>query len=122
MNEKRRLLLNLRDNKPQILYPNYWSFIGGGVQKGESLTHAILREVREEIEYDVEKKDLSFIGIFDDPYGNHVHVYKTGIEKNLNDLKLNEGQRLDFFSFEEVLNLKVPECLKDFLIKNKEKI
>jgi len=120
INEEEKLLLYLRDNKSTIPYPNHWSLLGGHVEDGETLIQALKRELQEEIEYNA--KGFSFVGIFYDSFENRVCVYKTGMDKRLENLKLNEGQKLDFFSFEESLGLKIPKCLKDFLIKNEGKI
>lgn len=43
-----RVLWNLRDDKPDIWAPNTWSLIGGQVENGETLYAAIVREVEEE--------------------------------------------------------------------------
>ena len=38
-----RLLIYLRDNKPEIPFPNYWDFCGGHVEVGETPEHALVR-------------------------------------------------------------------------------
>lgn len=47
INPRSEILLNLRDNKPAILYPAHWAIIGGGVEKGETPALAARREVKE---------------------------------------------------------------------------
>ena len=52
-NSKNELLLQLRDEKPEIVYLGYWGFIGGGVEDGETELQAIKREIKEEIDCDI---------------------------------------------------------------------
>ncbi len=121
INKKGQMLLYLRDDKKSIPYPNTWALIGGHVEKGEEILDALRREVHEEIGIDV--KNPVFIKEFDDKVGNDVFVYKDKINLSLSDLELTEGQRLKYFSFEEILNQEnVPKPLKDFLKKNKNLI
>lgn len=47
-NDKREILLSLRDNKPGIPFPNYWDLIGGHVEEGETPEEALVREVKTE--------------------------------------------------------------------------
>ena len=42
-------LLQHRDAKPNIFYPDHWGFFGGGIEPGESETDALARELREEL-------------------------------------------------------------------------
>ena len=42
------VFLLLRDSIPNIWCPNQWSMVGGQVDEGETLTEAIIREVKEE--------------------------------------------------------------------------
>lgn len=44
-----RLLIYLRDDKPEISYPNHWDLFGGMVEEDETPEHALVREVEEEL-------------------------------------------------------------------------
>ena len=46
-----RYLLQLRDNIPNIVYPDHWGFFGGHLEAGESPEEALMRELSEEIGY-----------------------------------------------------------------------
>jgi ADP-ribose pyrophosphatase YjhB (NUDIX family) len=61
------LLIRRTDN-------DLWSIPGGGVEPGESVSGATVREIREEIGIDGEVTEL--IGIYSDP--NHVAAYDDG--------------------------------------------
>jgi len=46
-----RYLMQLRDDKPDILLPGHWSLFGGTVDPGEDADAAIVRELIEELEF-----------------------------------------------------------------------
>lgn len=46
-----RYLMQLRDDKPDILLPDHWSLFGGTVDPGEDADAAIVRELIEELEF-----------------------------------------------------------------------
>jgi len=58
-NEHDEILCALRSTT--MVLPNLWEFPGGKVEKGESLSDAIIREIKEELNCDIE-----FIDIFND--------------------------------------------------------
>ena len=119
VNDNKKLLFYLRDNKESIPYPNTWCILGGHLEKDETPLNALIRELKEEIDFDAFEKDFKFLGILDDLVGNDVYIYFSKIDKELSELPLTEGQKLGYFSFEEMIKLKLPEPLKDFLIENK---
>jgi len=57
VNQDDEILLQLRDDKPDLLYPNMWTLFGGAVEPGEDRDQAILRELQEELELTI---DLTF--------------------------------------------------------------
>lgn len=122
INNKKELLLHLRDNKNSIPYPNHWSTLGGGSEEGESPVQTLKREIKEEIDFNIREKNLKFLGIIDDLVGNEVHIFKYKINKPTSELKLNEGQGLRYFDFDTAIKIKLPGPLKNFLIRNKEEI
>lgn len=119
INESNEILLQLRDNKPNITYPNHWVVFGGHV-KEESVIEGLRREIKEEINYDLKKP--IFLGIFDDKVGNDVYMYKEKIEKKLDELTLGEGQRFSYFNYNKAIDLLMPEPLKEFLQNKRELI
>jgi len=44
-----RYLMQLRDDKPRIFYPDCWGLFGGGVEAGEEPEAALRRELMEEL-------------------------------------------------------------------------
>ncbi len=120
INNKKEILLYLRDNKPNIPYPNTWAMLGGHVEANETILEALKREIREEIGYFLEK--AVFINSFDDGAGNRLYVHKSFIDKNSEELTLTEGQKLGFFSFEDVLKINLPKPFLNFILQNKDKI
>ncbi len=45
-----RYVMQLRDDRPDIIYPGHWACFGGAVQPGETPLNALRRELAEELE------------------------------------------------------------------------
>lgn len=87
------ILVNLRDDDPRIIFPNQWSLIGGHVEEGESPEEGLVREVEEEIGYQL--GEYQPLATFFD--GSDVrHLYLAPIDVPLGDLVLGEGQAIRF--------------------------
>ncbi len=120
INPKKEILLQLRDNKPGIAYPGYWGALGGHCNIGETPLQCLKRELKEEIGFIAGRTKL--VGIFDDGLGNKVSLYKIKINKKIKDIKLNEGKKLGYFTFPEIIKLHSPKLFKEYLLANKKKI
>ena len=87
------ILVNLRDDDPRIIFPNQWSLIGGHVEDGESPEEGLVREVEEEIGYQL--SDYHPLATFFD--GADVrHLYLVPIDVPIDDLVLGEGQAIRY--------------------------
>lgn len=104
LNKNKEILMQQRDNIPTIRYPGYWGLFGGSIEDNETPEEAIIREVKEEINFDLknfglfrvftqnEKKEYAFIG---------------EIDKEIEELNLTEGQNMKFFKPGRILSLEV---------------
>jgi 8-oxo-dGTP diphosphatase len=117
-NDKGELLLALRDNKPGIPFPNHWDLIGGHVEEGETPEEALVREVKEEL--DIDLKEFSFYKKYecltDDAYENIKYIYTGKINIPIEEVTLLEGERPQYFSPEEIPDLKFANIIKSIIM------
>lgn len=117
-NESGEFLLYLRDNKPDIPFPDHWDLIGGHVEDGETPEEALVREVKEEI--DIDLKDYEFFRIYEcltgDAYENIKYIYSGKINLPLEKITLLEGVRAQFFKKEEIPDVKFANILKSIVM------
>lgn len=126
INSNKKILLHLRDNKPEIDCPGYWSMIGGEIDKGETDLKAIKREVEEEIGdivKNIEKVGEIFVRKSDIILKNtQVSLFKGYIKSQSNKIKINEGQKVDFFDLKQLTTLRMFPQVRKFIFDNTEKI
>jgi mutator protein MutT len=116
-NEKSEILLYLRDNTPGIPFPQHWDLIGGHIEIGETPEEALIREVKEELNYDLE--DYTFFKKYDclegDAYPNIKYIFTGKFNIPLEDITLLEGERPQFFSYSEIPGIRFANILKRVL-------
>ena len=126
LNNKKELLLQLRDNKKGIDYPGHWGLISGEINAGESDLDAIKREIWEEINIIIPK--IKFIGKLNIKKSDltlkdtEISIFKGGTNMPISEIIIKEGQKVEFFGLNELSNIKIINLLKDYIFKNKEKI
>jgi 8-oxo-dGTP pyrophosphatase MutT (NUDIX family) len=103
-------LLQLRDAKPEIWYPSCWGLFGGGVEPGEHPAGALRRELREELELDIDGAE--FFARFDFDIGglalprHYRNYYVVSISRMVEArLVLHEGAAMRVFREAEILAL-----------------
>lgn len=94
-------LLQLRDSLPQISFPGHWSSFGGKIEENETPNQAILRELKEEINF-IPKDILPFKTFELREEKALVFCYLSKITVPLNTLYLMEGRDFDLFSSKEI--------------------
>lgn len=117
-NDKGEFLLYLRDNKPDIPFPNHWDLIGGHVEEGETPEEALVREVKEEL--DIDLTDYTFYKKYEcltgDAYENIKYIYSGKINLPIEEVTLLEGVRPQYFSKSEIPNVRFANILKSIVM------
>lgn len=117
-NDQEEILLSLRDDKPGLPFPHHWNLLGGRIEEGETPEQALVREVKEEIDYDL--KEYSFFQKYDcltgDVHPNIKYIYTGKINVPASQLVLSEGERLQYFKPEEISSLKLANILKEIVM------
>ena len=118
LGEAGRVLLNLRDDKPEILYPNHWAILGGAAEPGEEPVVTARRELREEIGPAVDGFGPfeHFCSVIDRAGRRHlVSVFTVRTTSPITDFTLTEGQDLRFFAFDELGGILVTPFVRRVL-------
>ncbi|MCU0413975.1 MAG: NUDIX domain-containing protein [Ignavibacteriaceae bacterium] len=117
-NDEGELLLYLRDNKPGIPFPLHWDLFGGHVEKGETPEEALIREVKEELGYDLQdyKFFRDYVCLEGDAYPNIKHIYSGKINIPIGEITLYEGDHARYFTKEEIPVLNFANILKEIVL------
>ncbi len=95
-----KFLMQLRDDIPTILYPGLWGFFGGHIEAGETAEVAVVREIAEEIDYELPTSFRKF-GVYADEkvYRN---IFYAPLTVSIDQLNLLEGWDLGLLSLAEI--------------------
>ncbi|HAT13259.1 MAG TPA: NUDIX hydrolase [Microcoleaceae bacterium UBA11344] len=109
-----RLLLQLRDNIPEIIAPNHWGLFGGTVDQGETPAQAMKREIEEELCWT--PPEPKYLLTWEAPErACTTYIFGIPLTVAVSQLILTEGQALRLFTFEELTQIllvpKIPRIL-----------
>lgn len=97
-----RVLMQLRDDIPNIIYPGCWGFFGGHLEVDETPEVAVVREILEEINYAVPINQMTLFGNYGDrrKSGEYIqrHVFTVPLIVPITALSLNEGWDMNFLT------------------------
>ena len=99
LNANEEVLLFLRDDIPQIKFPNMWDLPGGMVEPGETPEQTIRREMFEEIELRLKNPILFQRYVLPDRIEN---MFWERVDIDINETVLHEGQQLQWFSERQI--------------------
>jgi 8-oxo-dGTP diphosphatase len=118
-NDKGEFLLYLRDGKPGIPFPYHWDLFGGHIEEGETPEQALVREVKEELDYDLKEFKFfkEYLCLEGDAYPNIKYIYSGKINLPVEEMTLLEGEYLQYFSKEEIPDVKFANILKTIVME-----
>ena len=104
--DKKRILL--QDRRGISRLGEEWGFFGGEIEKIETPEQAVVRETKEELDFDL--KEYKYVGKLSDKIKNLFIVRKVFIsplKNNFSKFKLKEGKKMHLFSLDEAEKLKM---------------
>lgn len=113
VNSKGSVLLFLRDDKSSIPYPGCWDILGGNVEENETPLECIVREMKEEIEFNLDIKKLKLFNRYNLPDRTE-YTYWKHEDFRISDIVLHEGQYLKWFTEQEITNMDEPDIAFGF--------
>jgi len=102
-------LLQKRDNKEGVWYPDHWGLFGGAVEDNETALDALYRELKEELNFEaanakpVLEQNSDLTKIHAGSIYRKFYVVSMSMEQ-LNMLELHEGQEYGAFKAEQIFN------------------
>ncbi len=109
----KKFLLFHRDNIPSISSPDCWQSVGGCIEKGETPSEALVREVLEESSYKL--TSYKHLYTFRNILVRDQHIYLALVNPaEMTKFKLGpgEGQAIGWFTLDEVAKLKLTPTSK----------
>ncbi len=97
--------MQLRDGN-SARYPHKWCFPGGRIEPGESVMEALLREVKEEYELEIEPADCTQFMLHKLSYGSSSAIFLCLYNKTKEPV-CNEGADMKWMSLEEIKKLEL---------------
>jgi len=114
VDETDRYLVQLRDSKPTIFFPDHWGCFGGAIEPGETDWECLARELQEEIDLDIGPLPVSLFTTFTFDFGfaGGSAIRRTFYEvrataASLRNLMLREGKAMELFPGPQLLAMQV---------------
>jgi 8-oxo-dGTP diphosphatase len=104
LNPELKILLLLRDDKPEIKYPGMWDIPGGNLEGDETPTECIKREIEEEFGLTISDYELFETNQFPDRLE---YTFWMQADLDIAAIRLTEGQRLAWFSEEQAASIEL---------------
>ncbi len=101
-----QIAFQLRDDNPEIMYPNYWGLFGGWMEAGESPQQTAVREIMEELGYSLDASRLVYLKMHDDGEVRS-HILHCPVADELQDATLTEGQAIRFMTLADIQDQNV---------------
>lgn len=98
LNERQEILLQLRDDRPDLVGAGKWGLFGGAQESGETPLAGIKRELKEELGWETSPE---LIGQVEDNHNNIVYehwLYRCLFSGEAASLLIREGQEARFFN------------------------
>ena len=93
INDKNEILIQQRSSNRKM-FPNMWTNTGGACISGETSILTVIRELKEELNIDVNKEHLEFIASYKREK-DYVDVWVLKENINLEDIKFVDGEVQD---------------------------
>ncbi len=112
------ILMQHRDNNPNIANPDYWGVPGGAAHENEEdLRKTAARELEEETGYVIKDKDLFFVCNETQVIGK-TEIFRSiycGLYDDKQGIKCLEGQEMRFICSSEFEKMRIVETHRDFI-------
>lgn len=112
VNKKGKILIQDRENYK----PPRWGYFGGSIERDETALQAVIREAKEELNLDLCKENLEYIGQFGDVISaghkveRQVFLFRTDFK--LSDFTVREGKGARYIDCDEVKDLMMDHATK----------
>lgn len=110
---RREVLLQHRDDKPDICWPGHWSLPGGGQEPGEAPLDTILRELKEETGITPDTIEEATVTPYE-PLKTPPYVFLGTWDGEESVLVLGEGQALRLVPLDR-LPEKMPPHIRHYI-------
>jgi mutator protein MutT len=112
--EEKKVLL--QDRKSISKFGEEWGFFGGSLEEGETPTEAVIREIQEELGYELQTFEMfkHYQGTTPTGISFIEHVYLAPFP-GFNKLTQTEGDNMELFTIEKAKTLKILPTYQDIL-------
>lgn len=115
---KGKYILQLREDKPNIIAPGQWSLFGGLIQVGETPIQSVTREIFEELSIQPFHYDflwhIDYMGEYEKEM-TRSWFFEADVSMVWPEHILKEGQALGAFEYKETMNLVMPWVMRETL-------
>ena len=104
--EKKRILL--QDRRGISKFGEEWGFFGGGIEKNETPEESVIREVKEELDYQLDNYSfLKEVHYVTPEFNITLYAFIAPLKDKLKKFNQKEGKGMKLYSIEQAKKLKM---------------